>query len=181
MLGWNKNLVVRDLIGRLKASSFSLTLSLRCRYNLPLKTGFTSARGFYIIISMKKVPDLPSVFVKVTENERTCFYQVLMFACPYLFPVIKLVKLYFTYFHRKCQCSAVNYNAPQWTKMLQSELKCSAGAEAEKRSHMYYGGPDKTERPDKRFSERYISYDQRGEWTWYYLCGLLREQMIQVS
>ena len=103
----------RDLIGRLKASSFSLTLSLRCRYNLPLKTGFTSARGFYIIISMKKVPDLPSVFVKVTENERTCFYQVLMFACPYLFPVIKLVKLYFTYFHRKCQCSAVNYNAPQ--------------------------------------------------------------------
>ncbi|KAL5248605.1 hypothetical protein ACHWQZ_G017698 [Mnemiopsis leidyi] len=44
------------------------------KYNLPLKTGFTSARGFYIIISMKSPPDLPPVFVKVQKqkNSVTC-------------------------------------------------------------------------------------------------------------
>eukprot|EP00116_Pleurobrachia_bachei_P003094 sb/3463356/ len=44
------------------------------KYSLPLKTGFTTTRGFYITLSSKSTPELPNVFVKVvkTRNGITC-------------------------------------------------------------------------------------------------------------
>ena len=48
--------------------------SLAQKYNLPLKTGFTSTRGFFIQIPGTNVSELPCTFVKVVQqqNSITC-------------------------------------------------------------------------------------------------------------